>query len=448
MNTHNASIGRRRFGGRPHKKPSGSNRVRSYSDRGESGQSEPRSYSYGGGFRAGRGGGFRGGRSGGGGNRNRRAQPTFNPAQFIQKNPQQQQTQEVAYVPVHAIQDLPLHDTLKHNIEQAGIKVLTPIQDKIIPAILEGRDVLGLAETGTGKTAAFLIPCIQRSLEDSGAQTLVLTPTRELAIQINTELLRLGKNQRMFSTLCVGGVPIGPQISSLRRENQFIIGTPGRVMDLIRKRAIVPTEINTLVLDEADRMLDMGFINDIKSVVAMLPKERTTLLLSATSTPRTDTLAHSILKNPLTVSVKKRDVISTIEQSVVWYTHNRKFEELHELLTKPEYKRVIIFGAMKHSVEELSRRLTQSGVRADSIHGNKKHRQRQRALDSFKKGEVTVLVATDVAARGIHVDNVSHVINYDLPHSFEDYVHRIGRTGRGTNQGKALTFVMKHENAR
>ena len=334
-----------------------------------------------------------------------------------------------------------LSSKLAETIGSLGMHTPSPIQDQVITEILKGHDVIGLAQTGTGKTAAFLIPLIEKLTHDPKRQVLILAPTRELALQIEQELRSLARGMRVFSTVCVGGVNIRPQISGLKRPNHFIIGTPGRVLDLMRQGYFHPERMNAVVLDEADRMLDMGFINDMRTILSATPKDRETLFFSATMSPATDKLVNDFLRNPVRVSVKKNDVINTIEQDVVRYKHDAKFETLHTLLTLPEYKRVIVFGAMKHSVERLARELSAQGIKAESIHGNKSHSQRQRSLKNFKDGKAQVLVATDVAARGIHVENVSHVINYDLPGTFEDYVHRIGRTGRADKRGKALTFI-------
>jgi superfamily II DNA/RNA helicase len=317
----------------------------------------------------------------------------------------------------------------------------SPIQDQIIPHILDGKDVIGLAETGTGKTAAFLIPLIHKTLQAYDRQTLILTPTRELAIQIQDELRKLSQGSKIYSTICVGGTSIRPQIQGLRRKNHFVIGTPGRILDLIQQRKFERNKITTVVLDEADRMLDMGFITDVRKILTGIPHEHETLLFSATMSDATKKIVGEFLHDPVTVSVKKKDVASSIKQDVVRYTHTHKFETLTALLDDPEFKRVIVFGAMKHSVEKLAKQLSEHGIKSESLHGNKNHSQRQKSLKAFKSGNARVLVATDVAARGIHVDDISHVINYDLPNTFEDYVHRIGRSGRADKAGTALTFV-------
>ncbi len=370
-----------------------------------------------------------------------RKQPTFDPSQFINKNPVE--IAEVAYVPKHKFSEFGFHKDIADTVAKLGIENPSPIQDQSIPLIMEGKDLIGIAETGTGKTAAFLLPLIQKTLTEKNQQTIILTPTRELALQAEAEFRKFGAGFKLYSTSCVGGTPIRPQIRALKRNNHFIIGTPGRILDLINRGDLRVERINNVVLDEADRMLDMGFIHDMRKILENVTKERQTLFFSATMTPEAERLVNDFMKSPVTVSVRKKDVTNSIEQDVVPYEHAHKFDTLMKLLENDELKRVIIFGAMKHSVEKLSQELTRNGIKADSIHGNKSHGQRQRSLGAFKSGNCRVLVATDVAARGIHVDNVTHVINYDLPGTFEDYVHRIGRTGRGVHKGKALTFVPK-----
>ncbi len=392
-------------------------------------------------FGGGRGGYSRGGSTGGGRGRGRVMQ-SFDVSQYINKNPVVVDT-EPAYVPKHTFHDFGLERQLVEAIDEMQLTIPSPIQDQIIPHILEGRDVVGLAATGTGKTAAFLIPTINKTLKQRNRLTLILAPTRELAIQVEQELRKLTPKMGIFSTVCVGGMNIRPQIMGLKKRNNFIIGTPGRVQDLIDRGHIKPGAFTTVILDEADRMLDMGFIHDMRSILKDIPDDHETLFFSATMSKTVEGLIHEFMRNPITVSVKKKDITSSVTQDVVFYEHHHKFDLLATLLGKPEFERVIIFGAMKHSVEKLSEELVKVGLKADAIHGNKSHGQRQRSLQNFKSGRVNILVATDVAARGIHVDNVSHVINYDLPNTFEDYVHRIGRTGRADKRGSALTFVPK-----
>lgn len=356
-------------------------------------------------------------------------------------------TEEVEnFVPEHTFQDFKIEEELKKAILARGYKDPTPIQDRTIPHILLGADLVGVANTGTGKTAAFLIPLIHKVRLNSAEQVLIIVPTRELAIQIDQELkefvrgIRTGS--RILSVVCVGGAALGRQISELRRKNNFIIGTPGRLKDLIERKMIRLSEFNTLVLDEADRMLDMGFINDMRFVMDRMPKERHTLFFSATVSPEIEKLVGEFLRTPVRISVKTRDTSKNVDQDVVKIAQGvNKVDVLHDLLNQKEFIKVLIFGRTKHGVEKLSKILIQRGFKAESIHGNKNHSKRQRSLGLFKDSRVQVLVATDVAARGLDIPDVSHVINYDIPATYDDYVHRIGRTGRGSRQGKALTFI-------
>ena len=458
---------------RPSRKPSFSSRPRStsdsgsgngaarrFSDRSGSRQSAPSSASHGPrrsfssssdrpsssrpsfGGSSSRGGGSRGGSRSGGGSRGGRKMQTFDVSRYINLNPADTTPEEV-YEAKHTFKTFGLEQPLVTTITNMGLTIPSPIQDQIIPHILDGRDVVGLAQTGTGKTAAFLVPLINKTLKQYSRQTLILAPTRELAIQVEQELKRLTEKMKIFSTVCVGGMNIRPQIQGLRRQNHFIIGTPGRVQDLIDRGHIKPGGFSTIVLDEADRMLDMGFIHDMRKILKDVPDPHETLFFSATMSDSVKGMIHEFMNDPITISVRKKDITGSITQDVVYYEPHTKFDTLVALLKKADFTRVIIFGAMKHSVEKLSQELTRAGIKSDAIHGNKSHPQRQRALQNFKLGRVQVLVATDVAARGIHVDDVSHVINYDLPNAYEDYVHRIGRTGRADKRGQALTFVTK-----
>jgi superfamily II DNA/RNA helicase len=390
------------------------------------------------GFSSGRSGGSRGGRGGGGGRQGKTE--TINFARFINKV---QVVEEIeVYKPEHSFQDFKILDSLKESIREKGYKLPTPIQDKAIPQVLMGSDIVGVANTGTGKTAAFLIPIINKILLNRKEQVMIIVPTRELAIQIDDELKQFTKNMQMYSVCCVGGAPIFRQISQLRLQYNFIIGTPGRIKDLIDRRMIFLDEFNTLILDEADRMLDMGFVNDMRTIMSGMPKEKQTLFFSATVSPDIERLIKEFLKNPLRISVKTQDISKNIEQEVVHIkSGENKTDVLCGLLTNKELTKVLIFGRTKHGVEKLSQILVKKGFKADSIHGDKTHGKRQQALRSFKDNYSQILVATDVAARGLDIDNVSHVINYDIPATNDDYVHRIGRTGRGSKKGKAITFV-------
>ena len=356
-------------------------------------------------------------------------------------------TEEVEhFAPEHKFQDFKIGDALKKSIASKGYDAPTPIQDRAIPHILDGADLLGIANTGTGKTGAFLIPLINKVRTNPKEQVLIVAPTRELAIQIDDELKSFTPatktEKRIFSVCCIGGASIGRQISELRYQYNFIIGTPGRLKDLIERKMINLSEFNTVVLDEADRMLDMGFINDMRFIMAGTPKDRQTLFFSATISSDIEKLISEFLREPIRISVKSGDTPKNVEQDVVRVDKNAsKFDVLNDLLNNEEFSRVLIFGRTKHGVEKLSRLLAQKGFKAESIHGDKNHSKRQHALALFKNDHIKILVATDVAARGLDIADVSHVINYDIPATYDDYVHRIGRTGRSNKRGKALTFI-------
>jgi superfamily II DNA/RNA helicase len=360
-------------------------------------------------------------------------------ARFINKAAPEEKVE--AYVPEHSFADFKIEETKKKSVIAKGYITPSPIQDKTITHILKGEDLVGIANTGTGKTAAFLLPLINKVIKNPNEQALIMAPTRELAIQIDQELHSFIKGMKIYSVCCVGGAPIGRQMSELKYFNNFIIGTPGRLKDLIDRKRLNLSNFKNLVLDEADRMLDMGFINDMKFVMSLMPTDRQTLFFSATLSPDIERIINDFLKNPVRISVKTRDTAKNVDQDVVFVRGGQKIDILHDLLIQPDFQKVLIFGRTKHGVEKLTTMLSERGFKAASIHGDKVHTQRQRALKSFKDGEVQMLVATDVAARGLDIPNVSHVINYELPETHDDYVHRIGRTGRSDKKGKALTFV-------
>lgn len=346
------------------------------------------------------------------------------------------------FTPEHQFADFALDLRLKQNIAAKGYVSPTPIQDRAIPHVLRGEDVVGIANTGTGKTAAFLIPLLNKILTTKGQRVLVMVPTRELAVQINDELRGFAKGLGIYGTVCVGGANINPQISDLRRKPAIVIGTPGRLKDLLERRVLNLGDFSTAVLDEADRMLDMGFINDMRKILSLLPNPRHTLFFSATLSPEIEKLIGEFLRTPTRISVKTQETSANIEQDIVMVPRGKdKLEVLHDLLIRPGFSKVLIFGRTKHGVERLSKKLNERGIKSESIHGNKTQGKRQRALDLFKRDAVQVLCATDVAARGLDISGVSHVINYDLPNTQEDYVHRIGRTGRAGKRGVALTFI-------
>jgi superfamily II DNA/RNA helicase len=338
--------------------------------------------------------------------------------------------------------DFNLHPELFNNILKKGFDKPMPIQDKSIKHIMEGKDLIGIANTGMGKTAAFLIPLIQKVIKNPYEKVIIIAPTRELAEQIEKELRALTFGLRMYSVLAIGGVGIYQQIKDLRMKFNFLIGTPGRIKDLSERRVINYSQFSNIVLDEVDRMFDMGFSKEILALLDKLPKQRQSLFFSATITRQVETLINENSINPITVTVKVRDTAVHVEQDIVRVqAPTTKIETLHEILIKEEMTKTLIFGRTKHAVGRLAEELRDRGFRAESIHGDKTQYQRQRALASFKNNAVNILVATDVAARGLDIPNVSHVINYELPDTYEDYIHRIGRTGRANKSGKALTFV-------
>lgn len=360
---------------------------------------------------------------------------------FIKKAAEQNETTE--YKAEHSFDDFPLKTPLKVNIANKGYYNPTEIQDKAILPILEGKDLIGLAQTGTGKTAAFLIPIINNIFTDRSKRVLIVTPTRELAVQINEELKELSQNLHIYSAIIIGGSNMFRQIQNLRRDPQVVIGTPGRLKDLIQQRKLYLDNFSIFVLDEVDLMVDIGFLADMKYFISLLPRIRQSLFFSATISPKIQTvLLQNFVKDPVTVSVKKQETSENVDQDIVRVINrDKKIDQLHDLLVQDGFDKVLIFGQTKHGIEKLHKDLEFRGFKVGAIHGNKNQSQRQRALTSFKQNETQILLATDVASRGIDIDNVTHVINYDLPETYEDYIHRIGRTGRANKKGVALTFV-------
>ncbi len=338
--------------------------------------------------------------------------------------------------------DLPLNDKLKRNVLEHGYEKTTFIQEKAIPPLLEGRDVIGIANTGTGKTASFLIPLVNKIYNDKNQRVLILAPTRELAIQIDDELKIFKTGMDLASVLCIGGENMRRQEVALHHSPHFVIGTPGRVKDLVQRRKLNLMMFQNVVLDEVDRMVDIGFIQDIKFFISQLPRKRQSLFFSATVSPSVKDILASFVTDAVTVSVQSQQKINTIDQDIIRVRGGeKKLDMLHDLLAKEEFKKVLVFGRTKWGVEKLSTALIERGFRAAAIHGNKTLGQRKRALDQFKNNDIQILLATDVASRGLDIDDVTHVINYDAPESAEDYAHRIGRTGRAGKKGIAITFV-------
>jgi len=338
--------------------------------------------------------------------------------------------------------DLALNASLQQAITKRGFTHPTDIQAKTIPHILAGKDVIGLANTGTGKTGAFLLPMIHKIMHDPRQKLLVVVPTRELAIQIQEDFVAFTQGLRIQAVVVVGGANIRPQIQRLRSRHNVVIGTPGRLKDMITRKELKLEMFTNIVLDEADRMLDMGFINDVKLLMSLLSSPRQTLLFSATLSKEIEALVQQFLTDPIRISIKSRETSAQVDQDVVRVGKDEdKVEVLQKLLAQSHFQKILIFTRTKRGAEKLSNALFKMGFKAESIHGDKSHYQRQNALFMFKNGKVEILVATDVAARGLDIPNVSHVINFDLPGSYEDYIHRIGRTGRAGKTGVALTFI-------
>ncbi|MDC0237866.1 DEAD/DEAH box helicase [Gammaproteobacteria bacterium] len=340
-------------------------------------------------------------------------------------------------------------------LQDIGYQQPTPIQSKSVAHLLDGHDLMGVAQTGTGKTAAFGLPLLQRLDEANEParprqpKSLILAPTRELALQIHTELEKFAKNTSLRSSVIFGGVGQNPQVRQLQKGVDVLVATPGRLLDLAGQGHVDLSGISVLVLDEADRLLDMGFIRDVKRIVQQTPKSRQSLLFSATMSNGVSQLARNILRDPIRVDVSpKQPTVKKIDQRVIMVETQDKLEVLQTLLHDEALSRAIVFTRTKHGANKVAKKLCAAGVSADAIHGNKSQSARQRALADFKKGRTWVLVATDIAARGLDIEGVSHVINFELPHEPEGYVHRIGRTGRAGARGVAWSLVDRSEVSR
>lgn len=363
----------------------------------------------------------------------------IHPSKFVKKAAP---VAEAEYTATHTFTDFDVHSLLHDNIARMGFVTPSPIQDQSIPIGLEGKDIIGIANTGTGKTVAFAIPVLHRLLTDQSARALIVAPTRELAQQIEEECKQVGKGSGILGALLIGGANMNPQLRDLRANPQIVIGTPGRIKDHLERGSLKLSDFNIAVLDEVDRMLDMGFVEDVSDILGQLHGDRQSFFYSATMDRKVRDLIEFFSHEPVTVSVKTGDTTDNVHQDIVCYeSMGDKIDQLHNILVNPEVSKVIVFDDTQRAVERLSKELQGRGFKADDIHGGKSQAQRQRALNRFKKDEVTILVATDVAARGIDVKDVSHVINYSTPQNYETYVHRIGRAGRAGNIGHALTFV-------
>jgi superfamily II DNA/RNA helicase len=375
-------------------------------------------------------------RSGGG---KRRGQ-YIDPSRFVKAAVPVEKGEE--YVPMHTFAEFEINNILKTNVIAKGYTTPTPIQDQTIPVALEGYDVIGIANTGTGKTAAFALPTLHHLMTFADSRALIVAPTRELAQQIEQECRSIAKGSGLTGALLIGGSAMGPQLRDLRANPRIIIGTPGRIKDHMERGTLKLANVNIAVLDEVDRMLDMGFVDDVRNILSNLAVERQSFFFSATLDTRVKNLIHTFAKDPVTISLKVGETADSVNQDVVRYAgSHEKMQKLHDILLSQGVTKAIVFDETQRGVERLSNELVARGFDADAIHGGKSQGQRQRALDKFKKNQIKILVATDVAARGIDVADITHVINYGMPQSYEDYVHRIGRAGRAGKTGHALTFI-------
>lgn len=347
-----------------------------------------------------------------------------------------------AYQPTHRFTDFALVDLLQANLAAKGYVDPSPIQDQAIPVALQGKDVIGIASTGTGKTAAFALPVLQRLITEQHSAAIIIAPTRELAQQIEEECRALAKASGLHGAVLIGGTGMGDQLRDLRSNPRIVIGTPGRIKDHLQRGTLKLQKFNTIVLDEVDRMLDMGFVHDVTEILSHASSDRQSYFFSATMDSRVRILINKFTNDPFTISLKPSSASESVNQNVVRYNGTTdKVEKLHDLLLQEAVAKVIVFDETQRNVERLNRELIQRGFSVEAIHGGKSQGQRQRALSKFKNNEVSILVATDVAARGIDVADITHVINFSIPKAYDDYIHRIGRAGRAGQIGHALTFV-------
>lgn len=349
---------------------------------------------------------------------------------------------ENIYVESSLFSDFNLNTIVKNNVKLKGYKHPTKVQSRVIPEIIKGKDILGLATTGSGKTAAFLLPMITKVMNDHFARCLIVVPTRELANQISNEFKSFSKGTNLLHAVIMGGTGYGPQIKLLNKRPQFVIATPGRLIDLHNTHKINLKSFNNIILDEVDRMLDMGFVRDIELIIANLSNQKQSLFFSATMDNNAEKIARTLLNNPLKIQIEHQDASVNIEQNIIKFKFiGEKINMLHEFLESTEFDKVLVFSKTRRGADTLSRELERRGHRNAVIHGNKSLGQRNKVISQFRQNNIDILVATDVAARGIDIPNISHIINYDEPANYNDYIHRIGRTGRIGKRGVALTFV-------
>lgn len=365
---------------------------------------------------------------------------TIDPSNFIRKA---NFTEVEEYVAPFSYQGMELNDKLKAAIKAKGYESPTEIQANSIDVLIKGNDIIGIANTGTGKTGAFLIPIIHRLLtEEKRFQSLIVLPTRELALQVEEEFVSLTRGMKLHASTFIGGTNVGKDLEKLRRHNDIIIGTPGRLIDMMNQRALRLEKFQVLVLDEFDRMLDMGFVRDVEKILDAMKHRQQTMLFSATIEKGQEQIIKKIVANPVRVSVSSGTTTADlVDQEVINVQGRDKYDLFTQLISGEEFEKVLVFAETKRTVDRLSTKLRKSGFTSDAIHGNKTQNYRVKALNKFKEGKINVLVATDVAARGIDISDITHVINYQQPSTIDSYIHRIGRTGRAGKKGHALTFV-------
>ncbi len=376
----------------------------------------------------------------GGGNRGRGPQKQYiHPSKFIAIA---RPVAEMQYTAQHTFADFDVNPLIKANLAGKGYITPSPIQDQSIPLALSGRDIIGVANTGTGKTAAFAIPVLNKLISNPQSAVIIIAPTRELAEQIEDELRSIARTSGLSAALLIGGSSMTRQLADLRHKPRIIVGTPGRIKDHIERRTLNLSHTDNVVLDEVDRMLDMGFMPDMRFILQQITTPHQSFFFSATFDSKVRDIITEFSNDPVTISVKTGDTADNVHQNIVQYNgRDDKISKLHDTLMRDGTSKVIVFDDTKHAVERLGKELVLRGFKAESIHGGKTQGQRQRALRSFKENKINILVATDVAARGIDVPDITHVINYSTPQTYEDYVHRIGRAGRAGRVGHALTFI-------
>ncbi len=379
-------------------------------------------------------------------NRGGRKESTLNPQLFISKNVDfPEQVKKKRYEGKKFL-EYGLSNALENNLSRKGFIYSTEVQEQVIEKILQGTDVFAISQTGSGKTGAFLIPMVEKLLNDRNQKVLIIAPTRELAKQINDEAFTLIKGTHVYSNLIIGGENIGRQISNLQKNPQIVVGTPGRLKDLYQRKELDFSKFNNIVLDEVDRMLDMGFVNEMRLIYKLTADDKQSLFFSATSDKRVEKIINEMSENYEFIKLSTNSPTKSVVQDIVEYDDSRqKIDKLYVILSKETVTKTLVFVETKRYADRVGKELLRKGIRNGVIHGNKRQNQRRKTLESFRKSQINTLIATNVAARGIDIDDITHVINLDTPTSYDDYIHRIGRAGRNGNTGAAFTFVQARQ---